>query len=78
MAIEDGMVLARALAAERTGRAGLARYEAARIPRTKLIHSKSVDQGKLTQARNPHNYNGPAAPAADPEIMGYNPVTAPI
>lgn len=78
MSIEDGMILARAFVAEREPEAALARYEAARLPRTALVHAKSVEQGKRTQARYPDRYNGAAAPAADPAILGYDPVTAPI
>ena len=78
MAIEDGMILARAFAAEPDPAAALARYEAARLLRTALLHAKSVEQGELTQARNPDNYDHGAAPAADPAILGYDPVTAPI
>ncbi|MET3762198.1 FAD-dependent monooxygenase [Sphingomonas sp. UYEF23] len=76
MAIEDAMVLARALEAERDVAPAFARYEAARIPRTTLIQAKSVEQGILTQARNPDDYRHTAAPAADPAIMAYDPVTA--
>jgi len=78
MAIEDGMVLARAFAAESDYAAALARYEEARMARTGLIHAKSVEQGELTQARDPDRYEHSAAPAADPAILGYDPVTAPI
>jgi salicylate hydroxylase len=78
MAIEDGMILARAFKAEATVDAAFARYEAARRPRTALIHAKSVEQGALTQARDPERYDAAAAPAGDASILGYDPVTAPI
>ena len=78
MAIEDGMILARAFAAEASVEAAFARYEAARRPRTALLHARSVEQGELTQARDPDRYDHTAAPAADPAILGYDPVTAPI
>jgi salicylate hydroxylase len=78
MAIEDGMILARAFAAEHEVGPAFARYEAARRPRTALLHAKSVEQGELTQARDPDDYDHGAAPAADPAILGYNPVTAAI
>ena len=78
MAIEDGMILARAFMAEADVAAAFARYEAARIPRTTLLHQRSVEQGRLTQARDPDHYDHAAAPAADPSILGYDPVTAPI
>ena len=78
MAIEDGMILARAFAAETAVDAAFARYEAARRPRTALLHAKSVEQGELTQARDPDHYDHAAAPAADPAILGYDPVSAAI
>jgi salicylate hydroxylase len=76
MAIEDGMVLSRAFAAEGSVERAFARYETARIPRTTLIHAKSVEQGHLTQARDPDHYDAAAAPASDPSILSYDPVTA--
>ena len=78
MAIEDGMILARAFEQERDVTAAFARYEAARKPRTALVHAKSIEQGELTQARDPDNYDHAAAPAGDPAITGYDPVTAAI
>ena len=78
MAIEDGMILARALAMESSVEGGLDRYEAARRPRTALVHTKSIKQGRLTQARDPENYDHSAAPAADPALLDYDPVTAPV
>lgn len=78
MAIEDGMILARAFAAEAGVEPAFARYEASRKPRTALVHAKSVEQGELTQARDPENYDASTAPAGDPAIVGYDPVSAPI
>lgn len=78
MAIEDGMILARAFGAEAGVEPAFARYEASRKPRTVLVHAKSVEQGELTQARDPENYDASAAPASDPAIVGYDPVSAPI
>lgn len=78
MAIEDGMILARAFAAEREVGPAFARYEAARRPRTALLHAKSVEQGELTQSRDPDDYDHAVAPAADPAILAYDPVSAAI
>lgn len=78
MAIEDGIILARAFEQEREVIAAFARYEAARKPRTALVHAKSIEQGQLTQARDPDNYDHAAAPAGDSAITGYDPVTAAI
>ena len=78
MAIEDGMILARCFAAEAEVPAAFARYESSRRPRTALLHAKSIEQGLLTQARDPENYDAGAAPASDPAIVAFDPVTAPI
>ena len=78
MAIEDGMILARAFVAEPLIEAAFARYEATRKPRTTLVHEKSVEQGELTQARDPDHYDHSRTPAADPAIVAYNPVIAEI
>jgi salicylate hydroxylase len=78
MAIEDGMILARAFQAENGAEAALDRYEAARRPRTALVHAKSVEQGQLTQSRDPDRYDGSKAPSSDPTIYAFDPVTAEI
>ncbi|WP_428149686.1 FAD-dependent monooxygenase [Brevundimonas sp.] len=78
MAIEDAMILARSFAAEPDVASAFARYEAARLPRTTLVHHKSVEQGLLTQARDPDTYDGKSAPSSDPSLTAYDPVTAPI
>ena len=78
MAIEDAIILARSFEAEQSVAPAFARYEAARRPRTLLLHEKSAEQGRLTQARDPDHYDPTAAPASDPSILAYNPVTAEI
>ena len=78
MAIEDAAILARAFAANGSIDTAYACYEAARIPRTRLIHAKSVEQGRLTQASDPDTYDPAAAPVSDPAILAYDPVTIPI
>jgi salicylate hydroxylase len=76
MAIEDAVILARALVDY--GPAGFARYEAARRPRTSRIHEQSVRQGALVQATDPDQFDAGAAPSHDPAHYAYDPVTAPI
>jgi salicylate hydroxylase len=78
MAIEDGMILARAMAIESDIETAFDRYERARRPRTELIHAKSAEQGALVQSRQPDDYDGLAAPANDPSITDYDPVICPI
>jgi salicylate hydroxylase len=76
MAIEDGMILARAMAQAGSVQAGFDTYEEMRRPRTALVHAKSAEQGRLTQAIDPDRYDGMNAPANDPGILAYDPVTA--
>jgi salicylate hydroxylase len=77
MAIEDGMVLARALEAQ-SDVGGLALYEQMRIPRVNRIAELSRIQGELTQTQNPDDYNPETAPAQDDSIQTYDPVTVPF
>lgn len=78
MAIEDGVILARAFAAEADVKPAFARYEKARIERTAIVHAQSVEQGRLTHARDPDNHDATAAPATNDLIIGYAPVRVPI
>ncbi len=74
MAIEDGYVLARALADEADVLDALARYEQERKPRTDLVHARSALQGQMTQAMDPDAIDGSKIPMADEAMMGFNPV----
>jgi salicylate hydroxylase len=77
MAIEDAMVLARAVTA--TGDAtAFGRYEAARRPRTRLVQEQSARQGELVQDLDPDTFDPGTAPSHDPAYYGYDPVTAAI
>jgi len=77
MAIEDGMVLARALELSPDGD-GLNLYESLRQPRTRRIAELSRIQGEISQARDPDDYDPAAAPAQDKSIQDYDPVTTPL
>ena len=78
LAIEDGMILARAMESETSVQAGFNRYECTRRPRTALVHAKSVEQGRQVQARDPDRYDAAAAPASDPAIFAFDPVSSPL
>lgn len=74
MAIEDAMVLARAI--ERSPDAdGLTTYEETRRGRVNRIATLSRHQGELVQAIDPDSYDPKTAPAQDPSIQDYDPVT---
>ena len=72
MAIEDGLVLGRALAAA-PGPEGLARYEAARRPRTTEVMLQSRREGGLVQADDPHEFEPDAAPSRKPIYYDFDP-----
>jgi salicylate hydroxylase len=74
MAIEDALILARALEADSDPVSGLARYEAARRSRTSLIQKASIIQGRLLQAHDPESYAAVASPAHDPTIFDFDPL----
>ena len=78
MAIEDAVVLARAIALESVIEPAFARYEAARRPRTLIVQEKSREQGLLIQASDPDTFDPGSAPSHDPAYYAYDPVTAPI
>jgi len=78
MAIEDSLILARALEIESESPAALARYEVARRPRTKRIQEMSLLQGELVQSSDPDRFDTGSAPSHDPAFYAYDPVTASI
>jgi len=77
MAIEDAMVLARAI--ERSPDVdGLVIYEETRSDRVARIAELSRLQGQLSQSRDPDRYDSASAPAQDKSIQDYDPVTVPL
>jgi salicylate hydroxylase len=78
MAIEDGVILARALGAHDDPEVGLRRYEAARKPRTTQIWAASALQGRLTQSADPEHYGAVPSPAHDPAIFDFDPLAVAV
>ena len=78
MAVEDAIILARALSLESSAPAAFARYEAARRSRTEIVHAQSRRQSILVQAADPDQFDAVAAPSHDPSYYAYDPVTAVI
>jgi salicylate hydroxylase len=76
MAIEDGYVLARALADHSDLEAALAHYQADRKPRCDQVHAASLRQGRITQAIDPDTIDGSKVPMADEMMMGFDPTHA--
>ncbi len=77
--IEDGVVLARALAAADDVDGALARYQAARLPRAGFLQAQSNLGGARLHAIDPDGFK--AMPLKDEDALGifrYDPVTAEI
>jgi salicylate hydroxylase len=78
MAIEDALILARALSESSDIGAALDRYEAARRPRATLVQQQAARQGELVQSRDPERFDATSAPSHDPALYAYDPVSAPL
>lgn len=79
MAIEDGMVLARALQAAADWEEGLARYEAARRERGTFVMRESHVNARRMYSRDPDNYSSSSHRTAESlGLYAYNPVTVPV
>jgi salicylate hydroxylase len=79
MAIEDGMVLARALEASADWREGLARYEAARRERGSFVMRESHVNARRMYSADPDQYTTSSHKSAESlGLYGYNPVTVPV
>lgn len=77
MAIEDAMILARALE-ESPDATGLTLYEDVRRPRVERIAELSRLQGEFSQAADPDSYDPKASPAQDRSLGDHDPVRVPL
>ena len=75
MAIEDAVVLGRALGRHALPSKGLVAYEAARMRRTTAVAVASARQGELLQAQDPDHFDAIATPLADRTLFDYDPST---
>jgi salicylate hydroxylase len=73
LALEDALILARAIAAAGTTPEALQRYAAARIPRTTALMQAAEAQGVRLTTLNPDTYSVSAS-----EDPAYDPVTVPV
>jgi salicylate hydroxylase len=76
LAIEDGVVLARALKAATDHQAAFAAFQAARLPRVESVRVRSIEQGEIIQAAEPDRRSVSASPSQDAEIFDYDPTQA--
>jgi salicylate hydroxylase len=77
-AIEDGIVLARALARETHIEAAFSRFQRVRAERVETVRTESIRQGEIIQAADPDSAKLRHSPAQRSEIFSYDPLTAPI
>jgi salicylate hydroxylase len=77
IAIEDGLLLGRALAAAGDISEAFERYEAARKPRANAIQLATLEQGKQHQGTTKAGPN-PGNTAAARGLYNYNPAVAPV
>ena len=79
MAIEDGVVLARAMVAADDWPEALARYEAARRDRTTMVMRESHVNARRMYNRDPDHYTGSSHRNAESlGLYAYNPLTVPV
>lgn len=76
LAIEDGIVLARALRAAPSPEAALRAFEATRVARVDLVRRKSILQGEIIQSLDPDAFGLAKSPAQDNELFAYDPLAA--
>jgi salicylate hydroxylase len=78
LAIEDAIVLSRALDAAPHHEAAFAAFQEARIERVAHVREASIRQGEIIQASNPDKATLTASPSQTTAIFDYDPVTAPL
>jgi salicylate hydroxylase len=78
LAIEDGLVLARALKAAPDIAPAFQAFQAARVARVELVRTRTIEQGEIIQAAEPHRASVSASPSQDAQLFGYDPTTAPL
>jgi salicylate hydroxylase len=78
LAIEDGIVLARALTQASSFEQAFAAYEGGRLDRVETIRTQSIVQGQIIQARDPDRAGVNSSPSQNTTLFDYDPCTAPL
>jgi salicylate hydroxylase len=78
LAIEDGVVLARALRAAPDLTTALAAYRAARIDRVENVRTQTLRQGDIIQSADPDREGMGGSPSQNETLFDYDPNTVPI
>ncbi len=78
LAIEDGVVLARALDVMPDMPSALNAYQSARLERVENVRVQSIRQGEIIQATDPDHYGLTHSPSQNASLFDYDPCTVPI
>jgi salicylate hydroxylase len=78
LAMEDGVVLARALDLAHDMESALEAYQAARLERVENARVQTIQQGEIIQAADPDHYGLTRSPSQNVTLFDYNPCTVPI
>jgi salicylate hydroxylase len=78
LAIEDGVVLARALDATPDVDRAFAAFQAARLDRVEAVRTQSIRQGEIIQASDPDRSALTRSPSQNTAIFDYDPCTVPL
>ncbi len=78
LAVEDGIVLARALALAPDLASAFAAFQSARLERVETVRTQSIRQGEIIQAGDPAAHSVRTAPSQDAALFDYDPCTVPI
>jgi len=78
LAIEDAVVLSRALAQVPSLNGAFAAYQRARMQRVEAVRLGSIRQGEIIQASDPRGADLRQSPSQDSAIFDYDPCTVPL
>jgi salicylate hydroxylase len=73
-----GLGAARALKAASDTKRAFQAFQAARMARVELVRTRTIEQGEIIQAAEPHRASVSASPSQDAQLFGYDPTTAPL
>jgi len=78
LAIEDAVVLARALATGSDAEQAFAAFQQARFDRVELVRTQTIQQGQIIQASDPDALSVTRSPSQSVDLFDYDPYEAPI
>jgi salicylate hydroxylase len=78
LAIEDGIVLARALGLTGDPEAAFQAFQRSRLDRVETVRTQSILQGEIIQASDPDAKGVTASPSQNLDLFSYDPCNVPI